>query len=295
MNDRKQHVIEMAHKLFIEKGFQSTTIQDILEYSGISKGTFYNYFLSKNELIMAIFKTLFNKMEIERDEILVGEDSSDPEIFMKQIELQMKTNRANKLIPLFEEVFFSNDDELKQFLEAGQMRTLRWIYDRLSDLFPGNYHPYLLDGAIMLKGVLQQNIRYYSLTHGSNANIEIVIRYSVSRVLKMVEEAAESGEVLHPSELMETWLPNDKKIDQGIREKLCQTIYAMKIDQVNDEKHTAMLDFIQEELLQTKPRKFLIDSVLLSLAPLGRNVLEDLERIVEEFFQEGTNKNPSSF
>ena len=57
MNDRKQHVIKMAHQLFIEKGFQATSIQDILDYSGISKGTFYNYFSSKSELLIAIFKT----------------------------------------------------------------------------------------------------------------------------------------------------------------------------------------------------------------------------------------------
>ena len=42
MNDRKLHVVNMAHQLFIEKGFQATSIQDILDYSGISKGTFYN-------------------------------------------------------------------------------------------------------------------------------------------------------------------------------------------------------------------------------------------------------------
>ena len=46
MNDRKQHVVHMAHQLFINKGVQSTSVQDIFEYSGISKGTFYNYFSS---------------------------------------------------------------------------------------------------------------------------------------------------------------------------------------------------------------------------------------------------------
>ena len=230
MNDRKQHVIKMAHQLFIEKGFQSTTIQDILDYSGISKGTFYNYFSSKNELIMAIFRTLFTKMERERNDLLVGQDPSEPEIFINQIELQMKMNRENKLIPLFEEVFFSNDKELKQFLEAGQMRTLRWIFDRLSDLFPESYRPYLLDAAIMMKGILQQNIRYYSLAHGPSANIESVIRYSVKRVMKILEEIAESGDSLLSSELMETWLPNEKEVDQGFREKLCTTIFTIKTD-----------------------------------------------------------------
>lgn len=61
MNNRKMHVIQKAHQLFLEKGFQATSIQDILDYSGISKGTFYNYFSSKNELLISIFKTLHEK------------------------------------------------------------------------------------------------------------------------------------------------------------------------------------------------------------------------------------------
>ncbi|SIC20615.1 Uncharacterised protein [Mycobacteroides abscessus subsp. abscessus] len=31
MNDRKQHVIKMAHQLFIDKGFQATSIQDMMK------------------------------------------------------------------------------------------------------------------------------------------------------------------------------------------------------------------------------------------------------------------------
>ena len=46
MIDRKQHVVNRADQLFIHKGVQSTSVQDILEHSGISKGTFNNYFSS---------------------------------------------------------------------------------------------------------------------------------------------------------------------------------------------------------------------------------------------------------
>ncbi|MGA9227687.1 MAG: helix-turn-helix domain-containing protein, partial [Mesobacillus sp.] len=70
MNDRKQLVIDKAHDLFIEKGYQATSLQEILEYSGISKGTFYNYFSSKNELLIAIFKNTYQKIEKERQELI---------------------------------------------------------------------------------------------------------------------------------------------------------------------------------------------------------------------------------
>ncbi|WP_442956966.1 TetR/AcrR family transcriptional regulator [Planococcus sp. MB-3u-03] len=44
----KQQIINAAHRLFIQKGYNASSIQDILDEAGISKGTFYNYFTSKS-------------------------------------------------------------------------------------------------------------------------------------------------------------------------------------------------------------------------------------------------------
>ncbi|GAA3324649.1 hypothetical protein GCM10020331_053370 [Ectobacillus funiculus] len=62
-------------------------------------------------------------MEHERNELLIGQDPSNIQIFMKQVELQMNTNRTNKLISFFEEVyFFSNDAELKEFIKTRSVK-----------------------------------------------------------------------------------------------------------------------------------------------------------------------------
>lgn len=55
MNKRKMHVIDTARELFIKHGYHATSIQDILEASGISKGSFYNYFSTKSELFQSVF------------------------------------------------------------------------------------------------------------------------------------------------------------------------------------------------------------------------------------------------
>ena len=58
MNKRKRHVADVALKLFVEKGIQQTSIQEIIELAKISKGTFYNYFSSKNDCIAEILEGL---------------------------------------------------------------------------------------------------------------------------------------------------------------------------------------------------------------------------------------------
>jgi AcrR family transcriptional regulator len=283
MNDRKRHVIEKAHQLFIEKGFQATSIQDILDYSGISKGTFYNYFSSKNQLLMDIFKTAFRKMEIDRNGLLLGQDPGDPEIFISQIEFQMTSNRENKIVPLFEEVFFSGDKELKQFIEVGQMKILSWFSERLGNITDEYCQPYLLDAAIMLNGILLQNIRFHRKANGETASLLQVVRYSVTRILHMLEELALSGEQLVPPEIMDKWLPVSKTEELDWRGKVQSVISRMKKLDCNNLEYLKKLEFIEDEILRSSsPRKFLIDSVLLSLIKNHKKDPGELQALIDE-------------
>ena len=48
----KGKIIDAAMKLFLEKGYETTTMQDIVETSGMSKGAIYHYFQSKQEIVV---------------------------------------------------------------------------------------------------------------------------------------------------------------------------------------------------------------------------------------------------
>ncbi|MDT8861383.1 TetR/AcrR family transcriptional regulator [Alkalihalobacillus sp. MEB130] len=291
MNDRKQHVINMSHKLFVEKGFQATSIQDILEYSGISKGTFYNYFSSKNELIMALFRTFYKKMEKERNELLIGEDPSDIEIFVKQFEFQLNTNKKNKVFTLYEEVLFSTDEELKAFIKRGQIRTIQWVYRRFQDIFGKDKEPYLLDCAIMFLGILHQNMKYYTMEHQSNTSTYQVVRYSVKRMEKMVQELAQSNEQLNKPELLNKWLPSIELEGTNLQAQISEVITALRISIINHEekeRNLELLHFLQEELTHNSPREFLIESVIDSLKNTLSSVHQEqfasLDRLVSKYF-----------
>ncbi len=51
---RLDELMDAAQRLFIEKGFSSTTISDIVYEAQVAKGTFYHYFPSKNEMLYAL-------------------------------------------------------------------------------------------------------------------------------------------------------------------------------------------------------------------------------------------------
>lgn len=51
--ERKQEIIETALKLFSQKGYENTTIQDIAEEMNVAQGLCYRYFKSKQEIFAA--------------------------------------------------------------------------------------------------------------------------------------------------------------------------------------------------------------------------------------------------
>ncbi len=56
----KSRIVSAAWKLFYQNGYENTTIDDIAELSRTSKGTFYHYFDSKDNLLGSL-SDLFDK------------------------------------------------------------------------------------------------------------------------------------------------------------------------------------------------------------------------------------------
>lgn len=52
--DVKSKIVSAAWQLFYEKGYNGTTVDDIIALSGTSKGSFYYYFSTKDELLSTL-------------------------------------------------------------------------------------------------------------------------------------------------------------------------------------------------------------------------------------------------
>ena len=60
---RKQQIIDTAKEMFIEKGFQSTHIGQVCEKLDIARGTVYQYFSNKKEILYALLDNVLEKVE----------------------------------------------------------------------------------------------------------------------------------------------------------------------------------------------------------------------------------------
>ena len=58
---RKQELLNVAYKMFITKGYENTSIDDIIAEAGIAKGTYYYYFESKEQTLEEVIGMMIAK------------------------------------------------------------------------------------------------------------------------------------------------------------------------------------------------------------------------------------------
>ena len=61
--DKRQRLLRESLRLFREKGFEQTKVSDITRAAGVAKGTFFNYFPTKERVLLALGEQMLGKMQ----------------------------------------------------------------------------------------------------------------------------------------------------------------------------------------------------------------------------------------
>ena len=62
--ETRERLFRAALELFAQKGFAETTVEDITESADVGKGTFFNYFPSKDHILLAFGEMQLSKLEL---------------------------------------------------------------------------------------------------------------------------------------------------------------------------------------------------------------------------------------
>ncbi len=77
---KSQQILASAIALFIEKGYQNTKIIDIAEAAGVGKGTVYEYFSGKEELLLMVLENVVSKDFEKVDALILKKDSCSEQL-----------------------------------------------------------------------------------------------------------------------------------------------------------------------------------------------------------------------
>lgn len=72
--ERRNEILDTAERLFVEKGFDGTSTNDILNDIGIARGTLYYHFKSKEDILDAMIERLTGRLIANASEIVKKKD-----------------------------------------------------------------------------------------------------------------------------------------------------------------------------------------------------------------------------
>lgn len=136
----KSRIVSAAWQLFYEKGYNGTTVDDIIELSATSKGSFYYYFSTKDELL----DTLSIILDDYYEEL---EAKMDPEM-----------NSFSKLLYLNYEMHRMMEEKINIGLLASLYST-QLASERPSHLLDQNRNYYRLLNRVVEEGQMRGQIR----------------------------------------------------------------------------------------------------------------------------------------
>jgi len=113
---RKREILLVARELFVKKGYDQTSVNDILKIVDIAKGTFYYYFSSKEEVLAAIILDIVDEGARRAERIL--KDKSIP--LMNRIMMAIMAQTPE----------FDGSDEIKEEMHKVENAKLEQLYTK---------------------------------------------------------------------------------------------------------------------------------------------------------------------
>lgn len=92
---RRHEIFHQVVKIFLKKGFQETSMQEIAQAAGLGKSTLYDYFRTKDEILIYFFENQLNDMTFEAQKIALQNISADKRL-QQIMEKYLESLLANK-------------------------------------------------------------------------------------------------------------------------------------------------------------------------------------------------------
>ena len=290
MSDKRLMILEQAMILFATKGYHSTSMQEVAEQAGVSKGGLYSYFSSKNELLIEIYRYYYQLLRDKMDQYENMQLSDPRERLQLQLNVYMKGLLSRKefiLMHLRENV--NHSAELGDFLTTLIVDTFEWYERTFLDIYGERITPYLTDLSIIFHGILEGYLKTLFMLEAP-LSIEDITGFIISRMDDLAEGMIHRQESL-PIPSPKTFLTDPvRRGDQSLKAQLHSYLLQIekmvghsKLDNETRKDCLDSIEFLKEEAKQERPKKIVFQGLLnyLHVIPETKPVSEQILKLLD--------------
>ncbi|QPA30189.1 TetR/AcrR family transcriptional regulator [Thermaerobacillus caldiproteolyticus] len=288
---RREEIIQAATKLFAQKGYYATSMQEIAEQSGMAKGSIYNYFKSKEEIAVCIFRYHYEKLFRKMAEVNEDETLSPREKFEKQLSIQIEEfYRHKELVQMhMGEQAVKVNDEVHHLVFLIRAKTLNWYRQAIQDIYGERVKNFALDCATILNGMLKEYMFYMAIDQ-KELQVTKVAPFLLRRLDAIVESMTERESPLLTIEIMQDYLGVEKTNEQTKRQRIIDCIdeilETLEERDRNESDIIRSLEMLKQEFSQKEEaRKFIVEALLLYLESLQVPLLRELKAAIQHYFR----------
>ena len=130
---RRDAFLDVAQRLIQAKGYESFSVQEVIDEVGASKGAFYHYFGSKADLLEAIVERMADAVQATWDAVMARPDLDAVARFegILATTAQYKTARRELSLALLEAWLSDRNTVLRERLRAMVARRLTPVIERI--------------------------------------------------------------------------------------------------------------------------------------------------------------------
>lgn len=293
MNNRKRQIIKACVKLFSEKGFTDTSIQDILDEAQISKGTFYNYFPSKKECLIAILDIGRKETNVRKIKALTGKEKNDKNVLVAQLISALQVNKEHNLLPIFESILHSGDKELKHLVDQILLQEINWTARRLLDIYGPKLVPYHYDAAILLFGMMHQMFHIGKIIGYPRGNVTESVTFVLTQLDAIIPELIKKQKTMLGS-YFEDYIREHTIVETVDQKELLKQVIGFKsyLEKPSLQQNE-YLDCLIEELGKEQPRFHILNVIAFQFYNSFRDTVHAPEaiEITNHIWQLSRDKN----
>ena len=194
-DDKKNKILDAGIEVLREQGVSSTSMNDIIRRSGISKGGVYHYFASKNDLLLDVCQHFFEQHVSKSLQVLAEATNPEHKTAIEMIDIlfqqqEMLIEEMSSEMKLFRELYIEaiHNDDLKSLFN----KQYAAIFNILKNLIDEGKKQGLIKADLeseMLAASLIAIFDGFGLAHQIIANTAAYPQYSLKAARLLIEGA----------------------------------------------------------------------------------------------------------